>query len=371
MLVALAAATLVIARNYYYFLANPRPLWNALVYDRNGHYDFAVRMALALRGCQPVRFLSIMLDQSKVWPPVHGLLTALIIAPGGPNYRWAGIPSLLGWWMTAAFAFLTARRISAAGGSAAGMIAAALVLASPAYRDYSTDIMLESLGAGLTMMALYMYVVAVQEASVRAWRNLAIVLTVLFFEKYNYWMLTAIALVAAQILRYPRYYLKSARALAGRVNRQMLAGEISHPLNLIAIAILILMAAFWIRGPQPLKLGTYRISIYPPRNLLTAAYAALLLRKARCAPAGWWRKLFSSSRVQSPRSELVLWHVLPIATSFLLPGRLWMFLWYVGPFNHAATVPVHGMRWAAAYYAGAAVYEYHPAAWIAWVVAGR
>jgi hypothetical protein len=28
------------------------------------------------------------------------------------------------------------------------------------------------------------------------------------------------------------------------------------------------------------------------------------------------------------------------------------------------------MRWAAAYYAGAAAYEYHPAAWIAWVVAG-
>ncbi len=52
-----------------------------------------------------------------------------------------------------------------------------------------------------------------------------------------------------------------------------------------------------------------------------------------------------------------------------MPGRLWMFLWYVGPFNYAATVQVHGMRWAAAYYAGAAMHEYHPAAWIAWLVA--
>ncbi len=370
MLVALAAATVLIARNYYYFLANPRPLWNALVHDRNGHYDFAVRMALALRGYQPVRFLSIMLGQSKVWPPVHGLLTALLIAPGGPDYRWAVIPSLLGWWMTAAFAFLTARRISAAGGSAAGLIAAALVLASPAYRDYSTDIMLESLGAGLTMMALYMYVVAVQQASVRAGRNLAIVLTVLFFEKYNYWMLTAIALGAAEILRHPGHCLNTARAVTGRINRQVLVGEMSHPLNLIAITTLVLMAAFWIRGPQPLKLGPYRLSVYPPHNLLTAAYAALALRVALSAPAGWWRKLFFSSRVQSPCSKLVLWHVLPIAASFLLPARLWMFLWYVGPFNHATAVPAHGMRWAAAYYAGAAVHEYHPAAWIAWVVSG-
>ncbi len=68
-LVTLAAATVVIARNYYYFLADPRPLWNALVHDRNGHYEFAVSLTLALRGLQPVRFLSIGLSQSKVWPP--------------------------------------------------------------------------------------------------------------------------------------------------------------------------------------------------------------------------------------------------------------------------------------------------------------
>ena len=235
-------------------------------------------MALALHGCHPIKFLSIMLGQSKVWPPVHGLLTALLMAPGGPDYRLAVIPSLLGWWITAAFAFLTAKRISPAGGDAAGLIAAALVLASPAYRDYGTDIMLESLGAGLTMMALYMYVVAVQEASARAWRNLAIVLTVLFFEKYNYWMLAALALGGAEILRHPRHCLKTARAVIGRVNRQVLVGELSNPLNLIAIAMLVLMVAAWIRGPQPLKLGRYRISVYPPRDLLTAAYAALALQ---------------------------------------------------------------------------------------------
>ncbi len=269
MLVALAAATAVISRNYYYFLAGPRPLWNALVHDRNSHYEFAVRLALALRGFHPVEFLSIMLGQSKVWPPVHGLLTALLMAPGGPDYRLAVIPSLLGWWMTAAFAFLTAKRINPAGGDAAGLIAAALVLASPAYRDYGADIMLESLGAGLTIMALYMYVVAVQDASARAWRNLAIVLTILFFEKYNYWMLAAMALGGAEILRDPRGWLKTARAIMGRINHHVLIREMSYPLNLIAIAMLVLMAAVWIRGPHPLNLGPYSIAVYPPRDLLT------------------------------------------------------------------------------------------------------
>lgn len=369
-LVALAAATVVISRNYYYFLANPRSLWNGLGHDRNGHYEFAVKMALALRQCQPIRFLSILLDQSKVWPPVHGLLTALVITPGGPDYRLAVIPSLLGWWLTAAFAFLTAKRISLAGGNAAGLLAAALVLASPVYRDYSTDIMLESLGAGLTMMALYMYVVAVQEGSARAWRKLAIVLTVLFFEKYNYWMLAALALGGAEFLRHPGPCLRTARAALGRINRRMLVGEITHPLNLLAIAMLPLMAAAWLRGPHPLKLGRFSISVYPPRELLTAAYAALALRVARSTPADSWRKLFSSSRVRSPRGELVLWHVLPITASFLIPGRLWMFLWYVGPLNRAAEVQVHDLRWTLDYFAGAAMHEYHPAVWTAWAVAG-
>lgn len=370
MLVALATATVVVARSYYDFLANPRPLWNGLVHDRNGHYDFAVRMALALRGYQPVKFLSILVGQSNVWPPLHGLLTALLIAPGGPDYRLAVIPSVLGWWITTVFAFLTARRISVAGGSAAGLIAAALVLASPVYRDYSTDIMLESLGAGLTMMALYMYVLAVQEASMRAWRGLSIVLTLLFFEKYNYWMLTAMALGAAEIFRHPRQCLKSARALSDRVNRQVVYAEMSNPFNLIAIAILVLMAAVWICRLQPVKLGPYRISLYPPQNLLTAAYATLALRVALSVPAARWRELFSPSRLQVPSRELILWHVLPIAVSFLIPRRLWMFLWYLGPFNYAAGVPIHGMLWAAFYYAGAAVHEYHPTAWIGWVVAG-
>jgi hypothetical protein len=367
MFVALAVATVVISRNYCSFLANPRPLWNGLVHDRNGHYEFAVELALALRQRQPIRFLSILLDQSKVWPPMHGLLTALLIAPGGPDYRWAVIPSLLGWWVTAAFAFLTAKKISSAGGSAAGLVAVGLVLASPAYRAYGTDIMLESLGAGLTMMALYMYIVASQEGSARAWRNLAIVMTLLFFEKYSYWMLVVLALGGNEILRHPGHCLTTARSSLGRVNRQMVVGEMSHPLNLIALTMLVLMAAAWIRGPQPLSLARYRISVYPPRNLLTAAYVALALRVAFSAPAGWWQRLFSSSGVQSPRSELFRWHVLPVSASFLMPGRLWMFLWHVGPSNYDHT---NGIRWAITYYTGAAVYEYHPSPWTAWVVAG-
>jgi len=369
MLVVLAAAAVVIVRDFLCFIANPRPLWRGMVHDRNSHYEFALKLALALRGLQPIRFVSIALGQSKVWPPVHGFLTALLIAPLGPDYRVAVIPSLLGWGMTAAFAFLVAKRISPAGARAAATISAALVLASPAYRDYGTDIMLESLGAGLTMMVLYFYAVARQEESVRSWRNLSIALTILFFEKYNFWLLAVLALGAAEILRWctatPAPIRKAARAFSGKVNRDAVIRELGHPLNLLAAAMLLLMGAIWVRGPRPVQVGPWNISVYPPRDVLTAAYAALALRVMLAAPRGWWRRFRASSRA---RSQLMLWHVLPVAVSFLLPGRLWMFLWYVGPLNHASTVPVFGLRWALNYYTHAAVYEYHPASWIAWMV---
>ncbi len=199
LLVIVAAALALAAWQYWQFLENPRPRWNGLVHDRGSHYRFAQTMALALRQADPIAFFST-LEQAKVWPPVHGLLAAAVLAIGGIDYRLAVLPSLAGWVATAVFGFLLARRISAAHGNAAGAIAALMIFASPALRVYALDIMLESLGAGLSVMALYFYVSAKQKSSARAWRWLALSLTVLFFEKYNYWLLVAFALVAAEVV---------------------------------------------------------------------------------------------------------------------------------------------------------------------------
>ena len=111
MLLVVAAATLVVLCNYGFFLGAPRLLWNSLIHDRNSHYEFAAELVLAIRHFQPIWFFTILLNQSKVWPPPHGLLTTLLMLAVGPNYHLAVIPSVFGWWLTAWFAFLTARRV--------------------------------------------------------------------------------------------------------------------------------------------------------------------------------------------------------------------------------------------------------------------
>jgi len=49
------------------------------------------------------------------------------------------------------------------------------------------------------LSVLYLYLLTVRcENSIWAWRRLALALTLLFFEKYNYWLLVILALLADQ-----------------------------------------------------------------------------------------------------------------------------------------------------------------------------
>ena len=358
MLLAAAAATLVVLHSYCVFLDESRLLWNSLIHDRNAHYEFPAALVLAMRHVQPIRFFTVLLLGSKLWPPLHGLLTALLLLAGGPNYRVAVITSVLGWWLTAMFAFLTARRISQAGGNAAGLIAAALVLASPALREYGTDIMLESLGAGLTMAALYFYAVAQQEESIGSWRGLAIVLTLLFFEKYNYWLLVALSLTLEQFLLQRAKILATIKQALEHIDRNLFVEEAMRPLGWLALAIVVLLSAVWVRGPYRLKLGHFSIRIYPPDNLITALYTVILLRLALA-----WRNKFHD---RTPRVELVRWHIVACAVSLMIPGRLSMFLGYLGPTNYQET---HSIAWALALYFSVAMDELHANRWISVVVA--
>ncbi|MEP6822878.1 MAG: hypothetical protein ABI946_11060, partial [Chthoniobacterales bacterium] len=66
---------------------------------------------------------------------------------------------------------------------------------------YALDIMLESLGAALTLAALYYYSVARETQTQRTWRWFALTLTFLFFEKYNYWLLVVLAVSATEIVQ--------------------------------------------------------------------------------------------------------------------------------------------------------------------------
>ena len=146
------------------------------------------------------------LDSARMWPPLHGVLAAAVLLAAGPDYRWAVLPSVVGWVAAVFFACLSARRAVRRGRDLAGLVAALFVLVSPAYRAYATDVMLESLGTGLSMAALYCYLTTVQGRGASPWpaRWLGLVLTLLFLHKYNYWTLVVAALTGATLAALPR-----------------------------------------------------------------------------------------------------------------------------------------------------------------------
>lgn len=355
--VVLAVALGLAAFQYAQFWENARPRWHGLVHDRSGHYQFAQELALAIRHGQPVAFFST-LEKAKVWPPVHGLLAAGVLAVGGIDFRLAVLPSLLGWIATAVFGFLLARRATSSNGNAAGIIAATMILASPALRAYALDIMLESLGAALTLMAIYFYAVAREEApAVRTCRRFAVTLTILFFEKYNYWLLVVLALAANEIFRLRQSDWARARAKLTLFDwRGAVAAEMRQPLTWLCLLLSLgVLLIYWLR-PAPVSLAGKFFSLYPPNNLVTVAYAALFFRLLR-VPA-FWRE------TDPARRQLLAWHGLPIALSFLLPRRLSVFIWFLGPFNKGerSAVPLFET---AQYYWHAIVVDYHAALWSA------
>jgi hypothetical protein len=341
--------------------SDPRRRWNGLPHDRNGHYEYGMNMGLALRECNPGRFFDA-LSAGKVWPPVHGLLVAGVVAAAGPDFRLAVLPSLTGWVLTVVFGFLSARRLlpNSGAGILAGALTATLTAASPAHRMYATDVMLESLGAGLTMLALYLYLRAVATPDEpRRWTALAVALIVLFFEKYNYWSLLVLALLGDQLIcEWPRNR-GWLRAMGGWPWRAWLKRQWREPLNYLFAGFVAAVIAIQMHGPTFLDLAGRRVSLYPPKNLATMAYAVLFvrailaIRKRRPDIMAWLgipgRRLF--------------WIVLaPIAVSFLLPGRLTSFLWYGSPLNYGSETRMT-LGGAASYYIGALIREYHPAAW--------
>ncbi|MEO5720378.1 MAG: hypothetical protein ABIR71_02780 [Chthoniobacterales bacterium] len=355
------SATLGLAAFHYaQFRQNPRPRWNGLVHDRSGHYQFAQDLARAVRQANPVAFFTA-LEKAKVWPPVHGLCAAAVLAVGGLDYRLAVLPSLAGWVATAVFGFLLARRCSVAHGNLAGFIAAAMVLASPAVRSYGLDIMLESLGAALTLCVLHLFLRARGTPSVGAWRWFALTLTVLFFEKYNYWLLVVLALVLNELCHSRAQDWRGLRAAWARFDWSRKLGlEMRQPLSWLCVLFAFSALAIFLFHPEPISIAGKRVSVYPPNNLITLAYAALFFRVLRSAPL--------RAITHPALRQLALWHVLPVAISFLLPRRLSTFVWFLGPMNtdRSSAVPIAET---ATFYLQSTIRDYHVAPWSAIVAA--
>lgn len=312
------------------FRSESRNLWYSALHDRNAHYSFGLNIALNVRNGYWSE-LRHDLDSATVWGILHGLLMAgpQLASPG--NIHLAILPSLAGWILTVVFGFLVARRMVPCGGNLAGWTAALFILASPGHRAFATDVMLESLGAGLTMVTLYLYLRTIQGPLHNNARTLAICLSLLFFLKSNYYMLVLFSLLAAEFSRQPRVYLGYLNNphLRGEKRNAWLWAQFKQPLNYAVVILGVLALILGLTGGQSITLFGRPISVRRPHNLLTAAYFFLFLRVLW----GWRRNPLLWKSLSPGARQVVVWHVLPLALWFLLPKRLGHFLWYMGPTN--------------------------------------
>jgi hypothetical protein len=350
---------------YWQFLDVSRALWGEGVHDRSAHYLFALRLATDLRQWRIVQFL-VDLDSARIWPPLYGVLASIVLLVGGLDYRLAVLPSLAAWVGTVVFGFLVARRTVPRGGNVAGLATAVFIAASPAHRAYATDIMLESTGAFLSLAVLYCYLVSLQGRSLTAGRWLGLALSALFVLKYNYWLLTVLALTASTAVTHRRQIPAVLRQILSACDWRSLArAEVREPLNYVLTWVLLLIAGVYAHGDRPFVVGGATVSLYPPHNITHVAYILVFVRLAR-----WWFTGGSERVALLPlrMRQLTYWHAAPLAVWFLLPKKLGCFLWFLSPAN-AEPGRTSNLAAGLADYARWAVNDYHLGAWSAVIVA--
>jgi hypothetical protein len=341
---------------YRQFLRAAPGLWYTSGHDRNGHYLRSQHMAFAFRQGSLAGVIR-EIHSATVWPPLHPLLTGAVLAVGGIDYRLAVLTSLAAWAATCWLVFALARRLAPTRKALAGAVALVLVLASPAYRAFAGDIMLESMGAALTLGVLYFYVSARQDGS--AWRGRAFALLglALFLTKYNYWTLVVAGLLLGTLLEFGPFLYAALRARWDPASwLRWLAAQLRHPLTYALLAACGVTLYVHFAGHLTITWAGRTATIGRIDIPVEVAYVLLLLRVFP-----WWRRSGRDAvnRLPALGQQLVRWHGYPLAVWFLWPRRLGVFLWYTTFTDHGRAVERSGWLGNLPYYWQCLSRDYH------------
>jgi len=331
-IVAAAAIAFAVAMLATYY-QHPDELWRNLSHDRSAHYGFGVDLAVALRTLNPIEYL-VALEGVRIWAPLHPAILGVVLASAGIDYRLAIVPSLIGWVMTVVLTWLIARHlfVDRVRGMVAGTVAAIFAIASPEFRALASDVMLETLGAGLTALSVWLYMRAIEAPhDYGRWRALALGLTLLFLEKQNYWLLAVVSLALAVVSEAPRDWLARTRQLIAEIPaRDVVRNSFKDPLLIAFAVVCMLILGLLLKGPTVVSVFDHRISLYPPGNLMAAAWALLLIRITIL----WYRhRAVFNDRIAPAGRAMFYWHAVPIGCFLLLPQRLGFLLFFVSPAN--------------------------------------
>ena len=358
--------TLILSiRLYARYLPGSRGQWVVLMHDRNAHLLQSMVLALDLRYLDLVNFISD-LNRARVYPPLFGMLAAPFLAVGGFDYHLAALVSLAGWIVTVYLVFLLTRELAPANRCTAALLAALFALRSPAHQAYATDIMLESVGACLTLFALYLYILSHNKrsgASNFTW--LACGLTALFFLKYNYWCLTVINILLWEaISRYGELRSSLQRLWVLGDLRVLLLRELRHPIGWVLVGIVGIASILLLSGGWQFSWAGQPVRVKASLNL---AYAFFLILWVRVALVSWRHREHIRPLVGDRGVRLIWCHILPISAWLLWPQKLQYFLrLLLGPSGSTKAQRAAYWSWETlSFYPRALVREYHDNAWTA------
>jgi hypothetical protein len=325
-----AAVAAGVAVNLYHLYAAAEPSrWGSVSHDRNAHYVYAAAMATELRDGRVGAFLGVFDGGSMVWGPFHAVLLAVVLTVLGPSTTLAVVPSMAGFVLSVVLGFALVRRaVPGAAGAYGGLLAALLVAASPAVRAYATDAMLESLGLALTLLTLYATAACLDRPTRRAGVGLALGLTCLFFLKYNYWLLTLLAICTTLgLTRFSAVFAVASAVVREAASREFLRRQLLSPGNVVIVSLM--AAAGWTAwtGGWSLEVGGRTVGMKSTRVVVNVAYGLALLKIAL-----WWRRAglaWTREHLGDVGVAVARWHIVPALVWLALPLRLRYFLWYL------------------------------------------
>ena len=345
-------------RLYAVYLPTSRGQWATLHHDRNAHLFQSMIFALDLRNVDPINLIHD-LDRSRLYPPLFGMATASILAIGGLDYQLAPLVSLGGWIGTILLVFLLTRQLARSHRNTMGLLAALFALGSPALHTYATDIMLESLGACFSLLALHLYISKHSEGgSAQDFAFLGCALTALFFLKYNYWFLTILILLLWKgISRYREITTTLQRRWAQGDIQRLLLSEIRHPLTWVLAAVVGIAALLLLTGEWEFWWAGRRVRLRASLNLAYLFFLILCIRMGLI----WWRNDHSIRSLVDNRVRPLIWcHVLPVTAWLLWPQKLRSLLTILSPKNaYEAQLATYWSWDTLLFYPRAIATEYH------------
>ena len=351
-LFALVAYAALITHHHYVSHLDLR--WSSIYHDRNAHYQAALCIACELRQGHIGRALLDLDAASVAWPVLHPLLLGLILTVVGPIPEAAVLPSLCGWVLTAVLAFWLVRRLGGPSGPIGGLVTVGLILTSPALRVMATDVMLESLGLGLTLTAVVAYAAWVQHPTSKHACWLGASLSALFLHKYNYWGLVVFSLGIHEAIRNRKIVLQyTVQILNYIIGKKFLVRQSKSLVNYLILTLLILSLIIIYCNGISMTIFGYRIGIQRPRLLIQAAYILSLIRLGM-----WWStrgRYTVEQQCGLPQRKLLEWATIPPLLWLALPFRLQFFVWYAGPGNNPGIL--HHTFWQKCHYYFGGIYN--------------